>query len=128
MKRVEVIGVDATIEAGTPEELDRALAARVGDGNHFMIVAVGDRYPMLDVMVAGRYAAVHFFAEEGGGSDQAASNLEDAPDEVHFPHSAMGDVLTMPGDVLIDVSTANRCVHEFAATLRRPTAVGWIEL
>jgi hypothetical protein len=125
---VEVIALDVIHRVSTPADLAKVLASRVGGGNHFQIAAAAPAYPMLDVLVQDQYAVVHYFPSDAIAGDQAVSTLTDAPAEVEFPHSDLGEPLSMPGSVLIDVATANACVEQFAETLSRPTVVEWTEL
>lgn len=127
MNQLEVIVLDEPHTVSTSEELGEVLGRRVGGGNHFMIASATAEYPMLDLMVRDDFAMLHYFAQEGVGS-QAVGSLADPPEEVEFPDSSMGDMLSMPGSVLIDAPTALRCVHQFAETLDRPDLVDWIEL
>lgn len=127
MHPLDVIVLDVTYTVSTPEELAEVLRARVDGGNHFEIASPTALHPMLDVLVRGPYAVVHYFDGEGAG-DQADGVVADPPDEVEFPFSSRGETLSMPGSVLIDVDTAVDCIEQFAETLSRPTAVGWIVL
>jgi len=128
MNPITVIDIHSTLEVQTAGELESALAERDGSGNHFMLVGPASDYPMLDIMVRDRYAALHYFGEEGSAGAQAVSDLDDPPAEVEFPHSAMGDLLVLPGSVVVDVATASRCALEFAESLDRPASVEWREL
>ena len=128
MHVLEVIVLDEPRTVSTPGELAEVLESRTNDGNHFEIASLTSAFPMLDVMVRDQHAVVHFFPREGVAGDQAVSNIVDPPDEVNFPHSALGETISMPGSVLVDVATAVACVMQFAETLERPTLVDWIEL
>ena len=128
MHELEVIVLDEPRTVSTPGELADVIGSRVDGGNHFMIASATCAYPMLDLLVRDQYAVLHYFAREGVAGDQAASNLADPPHEVDFPHSSMGETMSMPGSILIGVGTAGSCVEQFAETLARPTLVDWIEL
>lgn len=125
MEPLDVEALDGSHHVSTREELAELLTTRVDGGNHFEIASSTSPYPMLDLLVAGPVAAVHYFAAEGEMPEQAAGNLADPPDEVEFPHS---DHTTLIGTVLLDVATAMVCAEQFAETLRRPTNVEWVEL
>ncbi len=128
MHELEVIALDEPRTVSTPGELAELIGLRIDGGNHFQIAAPDANFPMLDLMVRDPYAVVHYFPREGVAGDQAACNVADPPDEVEFPHSALGDTISMPGSVLVDVATATACAEQFAETRERPTLVDWIEL
>ncbi len=112
----------------TPHELAAAIASRIEGGTHLQIASTSSPYPMIDLLVRDPYAVIHYWPHEGVAGDQADSNVTDPPEEVEFPHSSLGDTITMPGSVLVDVGTAVACVEQFANTLTRPTVVDWIQL
>jgi hypothetical protein len=128
MHELEVTVLDESRTVSTAGELGKAMGQRVNGGNHWMISSPVSPYPMLDVLVQDEYAALHYFVIEGNAGDQALPNLIDPPDEVQFPHSSQGDTIALPGSVLIDATTAQQCVHQFAETLARPTLVAWTAL
>jgi len=128
VNQLEVCVLDEPRTVSTLNELAEVLASRIDGGNHFEVASVSSTFPMLDVMVQGSYAVVHYFAFDGAAGEQATSNVEGGPEEVAFPHSALGERIVMPGSVVIDSGTAIACIEQFAQTLSRPTLVGWIDL
>jgi Immunity protein Imm1 len=128
MHELEVVVLDEPRTVTTADELSEVIASRIAGGSHFEISSATARYPMLDVLVQEPYAVVHWFPRDGDAGAQACSDVAEPPEEVAFPHSALGDRITMPGSVLIEVATAEACVEQFAATLSRPTLVDWIEM
>jgi Immunity protein Imm1 len=128
MHELEVVVLDEPRTVTTPDELSEVIASRIAGGSHFEISSATTRYPMLDVLVQEPYAVVHWFPRDGDAGAQACSDVAEPPQEVAFPHGALGDRITMPGSVLIEVATAEACVEQFADTLSRPTLVDWIEM
>lgn len=128
MHELEVFVLDVSHAVSTPAELAGVIGSRVNGGNHFMIASAMSAHPMLDLLVRGGYAVLHYFEVDGVAGDQADGTVDQPPEEVEFPHSRMGDTISMPGSVLIDEQTAIACVEQFAETLQRPTLVDWISL
>ena len=128
VEQLEVCVLDEPRTVSTSDELAEVLAMRIDGGNHFEVASATSTFPMLDVMVHGSYPVVHWFAHEGATGEQAGSDVDEAPEEVAFRHSALGEMITMPGSVLVDAGTATACIERFAETLSRPTLVGWIDL
>jgi hypothetical protein len=125
---LEVIVLDEPRTVTTSDVLAALIATRIEGGNHFQISSATAPFPMLDVLVQEPYAVVHWFPRDGDAGAQACSDVAEPPQEVVFPLSALGDGITMPGSVLIEVATAEACVEQFADTLSRPTLVDWIEM
>jgi hypothetical protein len=125
---LEVFVLDERRVVSTPHQLAEAIASRIEGGTHLQISSVTSPYPMIDLLVRDPYAVIHYWSHEGVAGDQADSRVADPPEEVEFPHSSLGDTITMPGSVLVDVRTAVVCVEQFAQTLSRPTIVDWTEL
>ena len=109
--------LDERCVVATPHELAAAIASRIEGGTHLQIASTSSPYPMIDLLVRDPYAVIHYWPHEGVAGDQADSNVTDPPEEVEFPHSSLGDTITMPGSVLVDVGTAVACVEQFAKTL-----------
>ena len=125
---LEVVVLDKPRTVTTSKGLAEVIASRIGGGIHFQISSATAPFPMLDVLVQEPYAVVHWFPRDGDAGAQARSDVAEPPEELTFPHSALGDGITMPGSVLIEVATAEACVEQFADTLSRPTLVDWIEM
>jgi hypothetical protein len=128
MHELEVIVLDEPRTVTTSDGLAEVIATRIDGGNHFEISSATSLFPMLDVLVRDPYAVVHWFPCDGDAGAQACSDVAEPPEEVLFPHSALGEGITMPGSVLVEVATAEACVEQFADTLSRPTLVDWIEM
>jgi len=115
-----VFALDERRVVSTSHELAEAIASRIEGGTHLQIASATSPYPMIDLLVRDPYAVVHYWPHEGVAGDQA--------DEVEFPHSSLGDRITMPGLARVDAGTAVACVEQFAETGARPTLVDWIDL
>jgi len=128
MQFLEIFDFEGRQEASSAEQLHRALSRRFDGGNHFEIAAVGRQYPMLDLMVSGDLAVVHYFAAEGSAGTQSIGDVGDAVETVEFPEDRAGATFTMPGSTVVSMATAISCAEEFSIDLQRPTAVTWFEL
>ena len=128
MQALEIFDFEGRHEASSPQQLHLALSRRFDDGNHFEIAAVGRTYPMLDLMVSGDLAVVHYFPVEGKAGAQSIGGLGLSAEVVEFPEDRTGATFTLPGSTVIPISTAMRCVEEFSVDLQRPRAVTWLEL
>ena len=82
---------------------------------------------MLDLMVSGDLAVVHYFAAEGSAGAQSIADVRDSAETVEFPEERAG-TFAMPGSTVVSVTAAIRCAEEFSSDLQRPTAVVWFEL
>jgi len=109
---------------GSADELATVLERRSSGANHFEVSANPPAYPLLTLMVSGDLAVLHYFAGPGDAGAQSTGNLHAAPDVADFP-DASGGVVRLAGDAIVDLTTARRCVEQFAETGERPDAVGW---
>ena len=128
MHDLEIFDFEGRQEASSAEQLHLALSRRFDGGNHFEIAAFGSMYPMLDLMVSGDLAVVHYFAAEGNAGAQSVGNLGHAAETVEFLENRAGARFTMPGSTVVRMMTAIRCAEEFSIDLQRPKAVVWFEL
>ncbi len=71
MQNLEIFDFEGRQDASSAEQLHRALCRRCDGGNHFEIAAFGRPYPMLDLMVSGDLAVVHYFAAEDNAGAQS---------------------------------------------------------
>jgi len=74
MQDLEIFDFEGRQEPSSAEQLHRALSRLFDGGNHFEIPAVGRTYPMLDLMVSGDLAVVHYFAAEGNARNGTNSD------------------------------------------------------
>lgn len=125
---LDVYVLDELQRVADPEALAALVTTTAQAGGHLEIAVADTSYPMLDLLVRGELAVVHFFPSDGDVPVQASGNVEDAPEEVDFPSNATGEVITMPGSTTISLPAAVRCAVEFAETRQRPTSILWEEL
>jgi hypothetical protein len=85
MHDLEIYDFGGRQEASSVERLHRTLGRRFDGGNHVEIAAVGRTYPMLDLMVSGDLAVIHYFAAEGSAGAQSIGDVGDAAETVEFP-------------------------------------------
>lgn len=128
MTTLDVYVLDEQHTVADAAALAVLIASVAPAGSHLEIAAEGSPYPMLDLLVRGDLAVVHYFAHDGGVPTQASEPVGNAPDEVDFPTNATREVITMPGSTAVSLAAAVRCASEFAEALQRPTSVGWEEL
>lgn len=128
MHDLEIFDVGGRQEASSTEQLHRALSRRFDRGNHFEIAARGSSYPMLDLMVSGDLAVVHYFPAEGNAGAQSIGDPGSGAELVEFPDNGLGATVTMPGSTVLSLTTAIRCAEEFSIDLQRPTTITWYEL
>jgi hypothetical protein len=128
MQHLEIFDFEGRQDASSAQQLHLALSRRSDGGNHFEIAAFGRPYPMLDLMVSGDLAVVHYFAAEDNAGAQSITDLGDAAKTVEFPENRAGATFTMPASAVVCMTTAIRCAEELSIDLQRPTAVTWFEL
>ena len=81
-------------------------------------------YPCLTMLVNGNFACAHYFLNENGDMWQSVGDCEQ---EVTF--KATGEApSTMPGNCVISLDTAIKCMEEFFDTHKRPNCIEWREL
>src|SRR3954449_676685 len=59
--QLEVVVLDESHIVSTPAELIDVMSRRIDGGNHFQIASAASPYPLLDLLVRDRYAAVHYW-------------------------------------------------------------------
>ena len=87
MQDLEIFDFEGRPEASSAEQLHLALNRRFDGGNHFEIAAFGRTYPMLDLMVSGDLAVIHYFAVEGNAGAQSIGDLGHVAETVEFPEN-----------------------------------------
>lgn len=124
---IEVVALDELHTVWTTASLTALLHSRREHGGHFQLSALGAPFPVLDILIAGDVAAVHYFPCAKTAGYQALGTIADAGD-AEFPETARGERIRLPGSVLLEVEAALRCAAEFAETNDRPTVVDWVGL
>lgn len=124
---IEVFHLSGHDTVASNDQSLSVLRERVSGGNHFEIAPATTTYPLLTLMVRDDFAVLHHFSSEHDVGSQSSGNLHGVPPAVGFPDPG-GEDVTLPGSIVIDVVTAERCVQEFAEHLIRPTIVDWLEL
>ena len=80
--------------------------------------------PCLAILVNGNFACVHYFLNDNGDMWQSVGNCEQ---EVTFKVTGEAPN-TMPGNCVISLDTAIKCMEEFFDTHKRPNCIEWREL
>lgn len=84
----------------------------------------GSSYPCLAILVNGNFACIHYFSNDSGDMWQSVGYCEQ---DVTF--KATGEApSTMPGNCVISLDTAIKCMEEFFDTHKRPNCIVWREL
>ena len=80
-------------------------------------------YPCLAILLNGNFTCIHFFDENG----DVWQSVGDCEKEVSFKVTDEAPS-TMPGNCVISLDTAIKCMEEFFDTLKRPNCIEWREL
>lgn len=98
--------------------------------NEFHITHGDAEYPMLDVLVTGDLAALHYFPREGHPGFRAAGNLAGLEqwEITVFDISACGDTIGVLNDAVMPVARALAAAKEFLTSDQLPQSVEWFEL
>lgn len=86
-------------------------------------ISEASEYPCLSIMINGKYACIHYFADENGTMWQSFSDFQK---EIVF--LAGGVEWSAPADTIVPLEKAVRCAEEFCSDLKRPACIEWQEL
>ena len=81
-------------------------------------------YPCLAILVNGGFACVHYFSNDNGDMWQSVGDCEQ---EVTFRVTGEAPS-TMPGNCVVSLDTAIKCMEDFFDTHKRPDCIEWLEL
>ena len=81
-------------------------------------------FPCLAILVNGNFSCVHYFLNDKGDMWQSVGDFEQ---EVTFKVTGEAPGL-MPGNCVISLDTAIKCMEIFFDTHKRPDCIEWREL
>lgn len=95
------------------------------EGDEIWIGAADDEYPFLTLLVKEPYACVHYYLNQDGCVWQSYSDFDQ---EITFLTGHGDDEWTAPGDTIVSLEAALKCMEEFFDSMKRPECIQWQEL
>jgi hypothetical protein len=122
---------DSICNVTSPADIETALSRRHGAGrNAFWLSHGAELFPVINIMVKGDLAHVHYFPEDrhpGFASVGRLPDLRPNGDTVVFMNSSDEPVEIMNGAV-VPFSDALKVAQEFAISATMPKCIQWFEL
>jgi hypothetical protein len=121
---------DSECEATDPADIDAALSKRHGDGlNSFWLSHGAEEFPVINILVKGDLAYVHYFPKERHpGFASAAKIPGPRPDETSVFFEYPTEQMWILNGALIPFSGALKAAREFALSATRPNCIQWSKL
>ena len=121
---MDIVNAAGTLTCTTKQELENLI--RNSAQNPFDEIWISEtdtRYPCLAVLVNGNCACIHYFPDD----EDIWQSVGDSEQEVLFQVTGEAPSM-MPGNCVISLETAIRCVNEFFDTHQRPECIRWRDL
>jgi hypothetical protein len=122
---------DATQDLSTPLEIQAALSKRSGAGlASFWLTHGGERFPMINIMINGDLAYVHYFPEDRHPGYASAGALPQLPPDgiTHFFQHPTDEPFDIMNNAVVRASEALKVAQEFAVSKGMPKCIPWRSL
>lgn len=112
-------------ECATKQELETLIRnSALNPYDDIWISERGADFPCLAILVNGNFACVHYFQNDNGDIWQSVGDSEQ---DVTFKVTGEAPS-SMPGNCVISLDTAIKCMEIFFDTHKRPDCIEWREL